>query len=182
MHFTTAFVLAAAGFAAAQSSTSSPVAPAVPSSSSSAPGACSDQALTIATCVKSTSLQLKACATNNWRCYCAAQQNVLTCYDGCPSDPDRVTAQQNLSSWCNAAKAQPESSTTSYKSVKTTAAGATSSSAPATTGGNGGGANTGFAQPSASGSAAAASSSGAAYAITPAGGLAAAILGGIALF
>jgi hypothetical protein len=36
---------------------------------------------------------------------CKAQQQVVTCYNNCPSDPNAFGADQQETSWCNAAKA-----------------------------------------------------------------------------
>ncbi|EME84207.1 uncharacterized protein MYCFIDRAFT_195328 [Pseudocercospora fijiensis CIRAD86] len=102
MHASAVFVLAVAGFAAAQSTTS------VPSSSSSsvATSGCGTQIDTIiSACLGSTTPQLKACASQDWDCMCTQSQNVLTCYNNCPSDPNKFGAEQTSVSYCNAAKA-----------------------------------------------------------------------------
>jgi hypothetical protein len=47
--------------------------------------------------------QLAACKTNDWDCMCNQANNVLTCYNNCPNDPNAFSAQQVKVSYCNAA-------------------------------------------------------------------------------
>ncbi|KAK3055342.1 hypothetical protein LTR09_003895 [Extremus antarcticus] len=172
MRFTSTFVLAAAGLAAAQSSSSS-AAPAE-SSASTAPSGCGSATdAIIAACLQSTSIQLNACKANAWGCMCTAQKNIVTCYNNCPADPAAAPAQQQETSWCNAAKAFPATSSTPKSNGQTTVATVGTATTATTTSGRG--VQTGFA--SQSGSAAAQSSTGAASGFTPAGGLIAAIFG-----
>jgi len=173
MRFSAAILLGAAGLAAAQSSTAA--APAAPSTSGTPSGCGSATDLIIQSCLGTTTPLVTACKANDWGCMCKAQQQVVTCYNNCPSDPDAFGAQQQLTSWCNAAKAFPASSSTAAGPTgKTTAAPNTMSS---TTKGHATPA-TGFANPSGSGSASASSSpTGAASGLTPAGGLVAAFFG-----
>jgi hypothetical protein len=59
----------------------------------------------IKSCLASTTPQVNDCAANDWTCMCNNQKAVVTCYNNCPSDPNAFGAKQQLTSWCNAAKA-----------------------------------------------------------------------------
>ncbi|OTA29517.1 hypothetical protein BTJ68_09341 [Hortaea werneckii EXF-2000] len=110
MQYTTGLVLAVAGLAAAQSSSTAAagvtsVSSASTSSSTSESGCGKSIDLIIQTCLGSTQAQLAACDATDWDCLCTQQTNVLTCYNNCPSDPNAFGAQQTKTSYCNAAKA-----------------------------------------------------------------------------
>lgn len=110
MQYTTGFVLAIAGLAAAQSSSTGAAGVTTTSSGASsgstAASGCGDQVdLIIQTCLGSTQAQLNACGDNDWDCLCTQSTNVLTCYNNCPSDPNAFGAQQTQTSYCNAAEA-----------------------------------------------------------------------------
>merc|ERR1711939_88527 len=124
MQYTTGFVLAVAGLAAAQSSSTAAagvtsVTSASTSSSTSESGCGESIDLIIQTCLGSTQAQLAACDATDWDCLCTQQTNVLTCYNNCPSDPNAFGAQQTKTSYCNAAKAYGSSS--SSRTVSATA-------------------------------------------------------------
>ncbi|KAK4496302.1 hypothetical protein PRZ48_012282 [Zasmidium cellare] len=103
MHASQALLLAVAGLAAAQSSTSSAAAG---TSSAAGTSGCGTQIDSIiSSCLGTTQAQLDACATNDWDCMCEQSNNVLTCYNNCMSDPRRNGVEQQNVSWCNAAKA-----------------------------------------------------------------------------
>ena len=40
---------------------------------------------------------------DDWDCMCTQSNNVLTCYNNCPGDPNAFGAQQTKISYCNAA-------------------------------------------------------------------------------
>ncbi|GAD95337.1 GPI anchored serine-threonine rich protein [Paecilomyces variotii No. 5] len=120
-----AFLSVSAGLVAAQDTTTAATAQATSST-------CAAQNIVDA-CLKSTTPQLKACASTDWKCLCDQSNNVLTCYNNCPGDPDQFGAQQTKESYCNAAKAYGSSSSTSAS--KTPGSSPTASgSAAATTG------------------------------------------------
>ncbi|KAI7220504.1 hypothetical protein KC333_g2334 [Hortaea werneckii] len=196
MQYTTGFVLAVAGLAAAQSSSTAAagvtsVSSASTSSSTSESGCGKSIDLIIQTCLGSTQAQLAACEDNDWDCLCTQQTNVLTCYNNCPSDPNAFGAQQTQTSYCNAAKAYGSSSSSSSRTVSATAsvsslseAIASKSTALAAVSSDGTASSTAesTSSGSASGSAATASETDSgAIAFTPAGGLVAAIFGLAAL-
>jgi len=100
MHFiapVATVLMAAVGFAAAQTATNS-------ASSSSSTSSCQAQNI-LDSCLQSEKPQLQACAANDWSCLCTQSTNVLTCYNDCPNDPGKVAAQQTMTSYCNAASA-----------------------------------------------------------------------------
>ncbi|RMY80211.1 hypothetical protein D0864_08767 [Hortaea werneckii] len=120
MQYTTGLVLAVAGLAAAQSSsTAAAGVTSVTSASTSSSTSESGCGNIIQTCLGSTQAQLAACDATDWDCLCTQQTNVLTCYNNCPSDPNAFGAQQTKTSYCNAAKAYGSSS--SSRTVSATA-------------------------------------------------------------
>jgi len=193
MQYTTGFVLAVAGLAAAQSSSTAAagvtsVSSASTSSSTSESGCGKSIDLIIQTCLGSTQAQLAACDDNDWDCLCTQQTNVLTCYNNCPSDPNAFGAQQTQTSYCNAAKAYGSSSSSSSRTISATASVSSSLSeaiasqstalAAVTSDGTASSTADSTSSGSASGSAATASETDSgATAFTPAGGLVAAIFG-----
>ncbi|PYI35130.1 hypothetical protein BP00DRAFT_442961 [Aspergillus indologenus CBS 114.80] len=82
-------------------------------------------------CLKQLQPQMDACAQNDWDCLCTQSQNVLTCYNDCPSDPGRYTVTQQQVPYCNAAQANSLLYSTSTKVTKTSSA--TTTTAPTTT-------------------------------------------------
>ncbi|KAF2166838.1 hypothetical protein M409DRAFT_54618 [Zasmidium cellare ATCC 36951] len=103
MHVSQALLLAIAGLAAAQTSTTSAAASTSSAAGTSGCGSQIDDI--IASCLGTTQTQLDACTTNDWDCMCEQSNNVLTCYNNCPSDPRRNGIDQQNVSYCNAAKA-----------------------------------------------------------------------------
>ncbi|EON62821.1 hypothetical protein W97_02046 [Coniosporium apollinis CBS 100218] len=96
MRSSIAILLAAAGFAIAQTATGS----AVSSIATSTTNGCLPGAETIVdACLASTQALADACVGNDWVCLCTQYQNVLTCYNNCPSLPNRATV-QNQASLC----------------------------------------------------------------------------------
>jgi hypothetical protein len=91
---TALFLAAAAGLVAAQTTSSAPVS-----------GCGSQVDIIIQTCLATEKAQLANCSPNDWDCLCEQSNNVLTCYNNCPSSPDRFGAEQTKVSYCNAAKA-----------------------------------------------------------------------------
>jgi hypothetical protein len=76
------------------------------SSSSGPVSGCGSQIdIIIQTCVATEKAQLDNCKPNDWDCLCEQSNNVLTCYNNCPSDPNRFGVEQTKVSYCNAAKA-----------------------------------------------------------------------------
>ncbi|KAL1985091.1 hypothetical protein VTN96DRAFT_8220 [Rasamsonia emersonii] len=128
------------GFVAAQdngtpSSAASPGA--ATGSSSSSSSSCQAQNILDA-CLASTTPQLKACAANDWNCLCEQSNNVLTCYNNCPNDPNRFGAEQSKTSYCNAAKANsPSSSASSGSSTPTPTSSSSNESSTASSTGKG---------------------------------------------
>ncbi|USW58581.1 hypothetical protein Slin15195_G119000 [Septoria linicola] len=95
MHASAAFIFAIAGFAAAQT----------------APSGCGESIdLIIESCLGTTQAQFDACTPNDWDCLCEQANNVLTCYNNCPSAPDRFGFEQTKVANCNAASAYGSSS------------------------------------------------------------------------
>lgn len=94
-----AFIFAAAvGLVAAQTTTAA--------ASSGAVSGCGDQVdIIIQTCLATENAQLAACASTDWDCLCNQINNVLTCYNNCPTDPNAFGVQQTKLSYCNAAAA-----------------------------------------------------------------------------
>jgi len=161
-------ILAAAGFAAAQSTTLTSSTAVATSSSGSTK--CQAQNILDA-CLTSTKAQLDACAGNDYGCLCDQYTNVLTCYNNCPNDPNKFGIQQEMTQNCNAKKAYGTTSTVvSAKASKTSgAASGASASASAT----GGAVASGFGSSSSTGTGAASSSSptGAAGKVVVSGGM-----------
>ncbi|KAK4610392.1 hypothetical protein CLAFUW4_13546 [Fulvia fulva] len=108
----TLIILAAAGFAAAQTQ-----------NQFEAESGCGTQIDDIiANCLGTQTAQLNSCEVNDWACMCEQQNNVLTCYNNCPSDPRKAAADSQKVSWCGAAKAaNPNSTTSSRPSMTMTA-------------------------------------------------------------
>ena len=130
MQYTSAFVLAIAGLAAAQSTTSSAATTSASADSQSGCGTAIDAIIT--NCLASTGTRVSDCSDNDWKCLCDNQRAVLTCYDNCPSDPNRFGAEQTSVSWCNAAKAYSSSSSSSNATVSTTTSSGSSSTGSST--------------------------------------------------
>ncbi|OCL12386.1 hypothetical protein AOQ84DRAFT_156349 [Glonium stellatum] len=165
-------VLASVGFTAAQSSAASVASAAQPTSTST----CLAQNIVDA-CVASIQPQISACSGTDWICLCQQYQNLLTCYNNCPNDPEKSTVQSQVTSYCTAAAPLLSASAASAATMPhpsttaTTASGASGASTLATT-------TTGAAAGTASGtqSGAKASSTGAA------GFIAAPVSGAVAVF
>ena len=128
MHASTALILAVAGLAAAQTTASSSSGS---SSSTSTSGCGSSIDLIIESCLGTVSMhsliqfastvhaenntdnsisiqtksQFDACDSQDWDCLCEQANNVLTCYNNCPSAPDRFGYEQTKVANCNAASA-----------------------------------------------------------------------------
>jgi hypothetical protein len=126
MYASTTFVFALAGLAAAQSAATTSSAP-----TSGSLSGCGSQIDTyelphlllllllhhqnphtnalpnsiIKSCLGSTQPQLDACEANDWDCMCEQANNVLTCYNNCPSAPQKFGMEQTKVSYCNASKA-----------------------------------------------------------------------------
>lgn len=126
MHASTALILAVAGLAAAQTTASSSSGS---SSSTSTSGCGSSIDLIIESCLGTTKSQFDACDSQDWDCLCEQANNVLTCYNNCPSAPDRFGYEQTKVANCNAASAYGTKSSTSTG----TATGSASGSAPTNT-------------------------------------------------
>ncbi|KXT06923.1 hypothetical protein AC578_7156 [Pseudocercospora eumusae] len=174
MHASALFVVATTGFAAAQSSTSA----ASSTASTGVTSGCGTQIDTIiSACLGSTQPQLKACDSQDWDCLCTQSQNVLTCYNNCPGDPNKFGAEQTSVSYCNAAKAYGSSASASMSKTATAtasmsaSASGTMSTAEATASSTATGTSTqSSATKSASGAAASATHSGSASSrVVPAG-------------
>ncbi|EMF08340.1 uncharacterized protein SEPMUDRAFT_53918 [Sphaerulina musiva SO2202] len=95
MHASAAFFVALAGFATAQSTSS-----VLPVS-----GCGESIDLIIQSCLGTTQAQYNACTPNDWSCLCEQANNVLTCYNNCPSAPQRFGFEQTKVAQCNAASA-----------------------------------------------------------------------------
>ncbi|WPH00922.1 Hypothetical protein R9X50_00375600 [Acrodontium crateriforme] len=159
-----AIVLAVAGLAAAQTTTTS-------ASSAISTSGCGTQIDTIiASCLGTENAQLNACAANDWDCLCEQSGNVNTCYNNCPSDPNAFGVKQQMISYCNAAKAYGTTT------VVTATASMTSSTASSMTA-----SSTSSGEASTTSDAAATKTSNAAGDLAPAVGLLAAVFGVAAL-
>ncbi|KAI9039472.1 GPI anchored serine-threonine rich protein [Aspergillus affinis] len=123
-------VLASSVLAVSASETSTG-ASATSTSSSSSDSTCAKEI--VQACLERMEPQLKKCTPNRWDCLCEQTNNVLTCYNNCPSDPDRGTTAQQLDSYCRAAKAasMTVSTSTSAKPTKTEGASKTNATASA---------------------------------------------------
>ncbi|CAK4033369.1 Hypothetical predicted protein [Lecanosticta acicola] len=163
MHASAVLLVAAAGLAAAQSSSTTAASTTASSTSTSGCGTQIDTI--IASCLGTTKAQLSACATNDWDCMCTQTTNVLTCYNNCPSSPDRNGVLQQQTSYCNAAKAYSSSSSSAtHTGTATGTATATAGSATASSSATGSVASssgTGTGTATASGASATSSGSGA---------------------
>ncbi|KAH8425753.1 GPI anchored serine-threonine rich protein [Aspergillus melleus] len=118
MKFTLLTLLASSVLAVSAAETSPAAATAVPTSSTS-DSTCAKEI--VQACLERMEPQLKKCTPNRWDCLCEQTNNVLTCYNNCPSDPNRSTTAQQLDSYCRAAKAasMTVSTSTSAKPTKT---------------------------------------------------------------
>ncbi|CZT20914.1 uncharacterized protein RCC_06774 [Ramularia collo-cygni] len=165
MHVSAFLALAVASLSAAQSTTGT------------LSGCGSQVDLIISTCLSTTQPQLQACTANDWDCLCAASETILTCYNNCPSSPDRFGHEQTKVANCNAASAYG----TATKATATASSTGSSSSVAATTTSTASESST--MTDSASASSATASETGAAVAnaAVPAGGILAAMFGLAAL-
>ncbi|OXV12103.1 hypothetical protein Egran_00134 [Elaphomyces granulatus] len=115
-------LMAAVGFAAAQTATHS-------ASSSSSTSSCQAQPILDA-CLQRETPQFQACTANDWSCLCTQSTNVLTCYNNCPNDPGKAAAQSVVTANCNAASAYVTTSApAATKSGSTSAISAASVSA-----------------------------------------------------
>ncbi|KZF25621.1 hypothetical protein L228DRAFT_244499 [Xylona heveae TC161] len=54
-------------------------------------------------CLATENTQLGTCQSNDYKCLCDKYTNVLTCYNNCPGDSGKFSAQQNVVANCNAA-------------------------------------------------------------------------------
>ncbi|KAN0084663.1 hypothetical protein V8E54_001130 [Elaphomyces granulatus] len=123
-------LMAAVGFAAAQTATNS-------ASSSSSTSSCQAQPILDA-CLQRLTPQLTACTANDWSCLCTQSTNVLTCYNNCPNDPGKAAAQSVVTANCNAASAYVTTSapaatgsgSTSAISAASGSSGSTTATAP----------------------------------------------------
>ncbi|KIM96277.1 hypothetical protein OIDMADRAFT_32948 [Oidiodendron maius Zn] len=79
-------------------------------------GSCAAQDVLDA-CLSLEKPQLAACATDDWDCMCTQANNVLTCYNDCPSDSGAFGAQQVKISYCNAASAYGTAASTVAQST-----------------------------------------------------------------
>lgn len=59
----------------------------------------------INSCLNTENAQLASCASTDYDCLCTQSTNVNQCYTNCPSDPNANGAMQQMTSYCNAAKA-----------------------------------------------------------------------------
>ncbi|KAK3714184.1 hypothetical protein LTR37_007986 [Vermiconidia calcicola] len=177
MHISAAVVLAVAGFATAQSSSSAVAASsssAPAASSSGSPSGCGDAFdVIIQDCLANYNKQIGDCSDNDWSCLCFQSKNILTCYNNCPDDPNAFGAQQESQQYCQAAQQYGSTTTKAPKGAATAGTAASLATAATTTSSDSNAVHSGFAE--ASGSAVPAE--GAAYALTPAGGILAAIFG-----
>ncbi|KAM3420565.1 hypothetical protein BST61_g3827 [Cercospora zeina] len=127
MHASTALLLAVAGLAAAQ--TTSPA-----SSGTTSPSGCGSSIdLIIESCLGTTKSQFDACAPQDWDCLCEQANNVLTCYNNCPSAPDRFGYEQTKVANCNAASAYGSKSSSATGSPTGSASGSSPSNTSAAT-------------------------------------------------
>lgn len=181
MQYTTAIVLAVAGLAAAQSTTSSAATSSASGDSQSGCGTAIDAIIT--NCLASTGTRVSDCDDNDWKCLCDNQRAVLTCYDNCPSDPNRFGAEQTSVSWCNAAKAYSSSSSSSNATVSTSSSASSSTGSSSATATDaeatetGSSSSTGSRSSSASAASSSATDSAAGNIALPAGGVIAAVFG-----
>ncbi|KAF2431950.1 hypothetical protein EJ08DRAFT_170518 [Tothia fuscella] len=95
MRFSIAIVAAFAGIVSAATTTTT---------AAVSTASCAAQNI-VEACLGSTQPILDSCTPNDWKCMCAAQESVSTCYDNCPGDTLRVTANQKKDVYCQAAKA-----------------------------------------------------------------------------
>lgn len=54
-------------------------------------------------CLAMQQTKVNNCGGNDWICLCESYQLVLQCYDNCPGDAERTTAQNQVTAFCNAA-------------------------------------------------------------------------------
>ncbi|GAB7330294.1 hypothetical protein MBLNU13_g01939t1 [Cladosporium sp. NU13] len=180
MQYTTAIVLAVAGLAAAQSTTSSAATSSASADSQSGCGTAIDAIIT--NCLASTGTRVSDCSDSDWKCLCDNQRAVLTCYDNCPSDPNRFGAEQTSVSWCNAAKAYSSSSSSSNATVSTSSSASSSTGSSTATATDAestetGSSSTASRSSSASAASSSATDSAAGNIALPAGGMIAAVFG-----
>ncbi|KIV99286.1 uncharacterized protein PV09_09054 [Verruconis gallopava] len=116
MRFSVALAVAAAGLVSAQTATTT---------AASSGSTCAAQNI-VDSCLATTKIPLDACAPNDWQCMCDAQTQVVTCYNNCPGDQDRFAAEQQQTSWCNAAKQLAPSSSSKASTLATSATSAAS--------------------------------------------------------
>ncbi|KAF1955585.1 hypothetical protein CC80DRAFT_87300 [Byssothecium circinans] len=129
MRFFAAFAVLSASLAAAQSTSAASAAP--------SSGVCAMNI--VENCVDQYKKRVDGCNAkpNDFICLCSEYQNYLTCYNNCPSSPDRSPIQNSATQYCEAAKPlQASLSSVAATAVKTSAStsatGATSSGASAT--------------------------------------------------
>ncbi|RAL09341.1 GPI anchored serine-threonine rich protein [Aspergillus homomorphus CBS 101889] len=117
-------LLASASFVAASpSDATAAAAPAATTASTGDTAQCAKSILDA--CLKQLQPQMSACAQNDWDCLCTQSQNVLTCYNVCPSDPGHYSVTQQQVSYCNAAQANSLLYSTSTKVTRTSSSSAT---------------------------------------------------------
>ncbi|KAF2210410.1 hypothetical protein CERZMDRAFT_86138 [Cercospora zeae-maydis SCOH1-5] len=170
MHASAALVLAVAGLAAAQTTSAS-------AGSTSTSGCGSSIDLIIESCLGTTKSQFDACAPQDWDCLCEQANNVLTCYNNCPSAPDRFGYEQTKVANCNAASAYGSKTSSATGSATGSASGSSPSNTAASTTASNAAASTSGTR---TGSAAAETSSGSSAAHVAVPGLAALL--GLAAF
>ncbi|KAF2636072.1 hypothetical protein P280DRAFT_164043 [Massarina eburnea CBS 473.64] len=125
MRFTSSFAIlsAATGLVAAQSATS-----AAATAAATSTGICAQDI--VDNCVEQYKKRVDSCnenKANDWVCLCDEYTNYLTCYNNCPSSPDKSPVQNQVTQYCAAA----EPLKASLSSVQATAS-KTSASSSAT--------------------------------------------------
>ncbi|KAJ6142697.1 hypothetical protein N7471_002150 [Penicillium samsonianum] len=120
MHYlnsTLPFILAAATFASADTTTST-VADNVVNT------ACASES--ILQCIQPMQSNLANCAPDDWNCQCTSSANVVDCYNNCPDDASRKDAESTHQQNCANAKAHTPKSTPA-SAITSSRAAATSS-------------------------------------------------------
>ncbi|OJJ49592.1 hypothetical protein ASPZODRAFT_979287 [Penicilliopsis zonata CBS 506.65] len=114
---TLAILAISAGFAAAD--VSSAAVASVPTTVTTTGYKCAAQNI-LDSCLVTEKNQLATCEPNDWKCLCTQSNNVLTCYNNCPNHPDQFGAEQTTDSYCNAAKAAGDFSSTTAEAPTST--------------------------------------------------------------
>ncbi|KAK3394891.1 hypothetical protein B0H63DRAFT_61530 [Podospora didyma] len=94
------------------------------------------------TCLLNEKAKFDACPGGDYDCQCAAYQNIVTCYNNCPNDPEKFSADGQRQIFCGYAsqypsktiKASVPTSTASTPAGKTTIAAQQTKAAEAATG------------------------------------------------